>query len=91
MIFTKMEPEMQGRILLKYRGTESSNLWIVIYVLQVTRISKNDGDAENEQMLQTKMEIKNRSRDYHFFHKVQVSKLNVLVSYKASHSTPYIL
>ncbi len=60
-------------------------------VLQVVRFSKNDVDAENEQMLQTKMEIKNRSRDYHFFHKVQVSKLNALVSYKASHSTPYLL
>jgi hypothetical protein len=51
--------------------------------LQVAHLSKLDVDAENEQMMQTKKEMQNRSRDNHFFHKVQVSKLNVLVSYKA--------
>jgi hypothetical protein len=45
---------------------------------------KQGNDADNELMLRTKLEIKTKSRDNHFFKKVQVSRLNVLVSYKVS-------
>jgi hypothetical protein len=84
MTFTKMAPETLKPTLLRFLYPQSLNSLPMLNVLQVTRVSKQDGDAENEQMLQTKLEIKNRSRDNHFFHKVQVSRLNVLVSYKAS-------
>ncbi len=49
---------------------------------QVVRFTKQGSNADNELMLRTKLEIKTKSRDNHFFKKVQVSRLNVLVSYK---------
>ena len=60
-------------------------------LLQVMRFTKHESDAQSEQMLQTKLEIKNRSRDNHHFKKVQVSRLNVLVSYKVQASRHSVL
>jgi hypothetical protein len=59
---------------------------LVLNLLQVARFPINDSPAQNEQM----QEIKNRSLN-HIFKKVEVSKLNVLVSYKARHSTQFLL
>jgi hypothetical protein len=56
--------------------------------LQVMHFSTHD-DADSELMNETKLEIKNRSRDNHHFQKVHVSRLNVLVSYKVFESNSF--
>jgi hypothetical protein len=58
----------------------------VLNAFQVARLPKSDGPLQNEQM----PEIKNRTLN-HIFKKVEVSKLNVLVSYKASYPTHFLL
>jgi hypothetical protein len=46
------------------------------------RFTKHESDVKCEENLLTKLEMKNRGTDYHFFQEVHVSRLDVLVSYK---------
>ena len=46
------------------------------------RFTKHESDVKCEENLQTKLEMKKRGTDNHFFKEVHVSRLDVLVSYK---------